>query len=330
VYAHPKAFGGLFVDQAHGGTIVLLTRSDAPAADEDQWTTLVPKGADVRTRDVENSLSQLWDAESRVAANVSALQKAGVEIAWYGVEQSSNRVVVSIVDNDAKASHAVLEAVDSPLVVVRDGERLWASACSRSGACSPLRGGIAIQSSSFLCSAAFVAKSQTSSSRYLMSAGHCSKNAGPDYTLDNGTFIGTHGSDIWGDADVDALSIRISNPSSDNLLYVSEFYSNRAMVTQRHDSAQTQGSVACRSARSGYTCGTIGSVNMNIGTDNGTLHHQWIADFGSSPGNSGGAVFVNATWMGIVSTGNSTDTGYSTVDRVEDAMNVSVCLTGSC
>jgi hypothetical protein len=216
-------------------------------------------------------------------------------------------------------------------IEIKDGERMTSTACSRLGACSPLRGGIGVDSSNQACSAAFVAKD--GSARFLISAGHCDIDAGPTYRLDDGTTIGSEARVSWGDGtNADSLAISISNPSTDNLLY--EIYQSpgNSITGRRSNAAQTQGCTACRSSRGGLTCATIVQTDTTVqtGPPTGSRHHQWIAGFASAGGDSGGTIFAGGQWFGVTAATGGGNTSYGTVSYVESVLGVTSCITASC
>jgi hypothetical protein len=328
VEAHQRAFGGIYFDNDRDAFVILAVEG-RPAANREEWNRLVPPGANALTRQAKFSLETLRAEFERLDSKLAKLANSGPPLVSWGIDEPKGAIVVTMSDATAADVSRVESLAGEVPVEVREGEPFRSTACSRTGACSPLRGGIAIKSSDWLCSAAFVAK--LGGSRYLMSAGHCDKGAGPNYRLNNGTLIGTGSFADWANGTrADSLSIAISNPSTDNLRYVSEALGTRDMTAKRSNAQQLNGNTVCKSARSGYTCGVINGREQTVNTEDGNRTHQWLANWGSPGGDSGGAVFSGSSWFGIIGSSAGGNTAYATVDNVEFVQEVTTCTSASC
>ncbi len=205
---------------------------------------------------------------------------------WY-LDPASNSVVVSATDTEAaKAFTAGHDAVRI--------ERVDARPVLLAG----LRGGDTMTSSSGeRCSVGFNAVS--GGTRYIITAGHCTKKggtwAGPD-----GSTIGPAAASSFPDDDFGLIEV-----SSSSWRQTNNVTSDGGNITVTGDSPAPVGSQVCMSgSTSGFHCGRVQAVNETVNYGNGDVVRGLTrTSVCAEPGDSGGPFMSGTEGQGMLSGG---------------------------
>lgn len=205
---------------------------------------------------------------------------------------------------DARLAHDIARGI----VRVRLGSVAGSDlSCTRSS-CSPLRGGIEIESSAGYCSSAFVVRTNSGALnrrgvKHLLSAGHC----GTATWYNGGTRFG---STEWlrNGGNVDAEIVTLDNPDlpqAVNQVYKAADSATPVTTKVTDPSTTVVNTPLCLEGRtSGESCGTLLSNDESNSTD-GIAHDGFgYTDVPACEGDSGGAVIDDGNKAyGIVSGG---------------------------
>jgi hypothetical protein len=222
-------------------------------------------------------------------------------------------------------------------VQVSSGKPFTTTACSSRLACDPWRGGIKISpgdGTGVNCTYGFNVRSKTSSTRYMMTAGHCDnenwRHNGDSIGTTNLNNLQTSGS-IYGD--FQRVPTFLASPN--NLVYVSDTDKARTITSYRAYRDQILGDYVCASGITrGYRCGFITDDDLYYGVPfHGNIIYMWgkLAGFRSDGGDSGGPVFNSHTALGIVSAADGTTaSAYGPIDQAMTALGIRMCLDSLC
>ncbi|MGX7681476.1 S1 family peptidase [Jatrophihabitans sp. DSM 45814] len=313
-------FGGLWIDQAHGGAVVAQTvahTGDAHIASYAKKYHLTPI---VAQRSVRFSLSQLQKTYSDAQTEVATSPKNGASLAA-DVDIVQNRVEIGTVGGNSKSMTAAQTswyngaANRGEPVHRRDTEPGGlTSGCVFPFCNPPSRGGVFLNEGarwgSGYCSTGFNATSFVDGKHYLITAGHCGSEYGGPWTeqlLSDGAFhvVGNTHKAVRGASD-DEASIAVNNPAGWHLpsgYVVVNDASSPGYPTTYNDlySIKTTafpaiGTYLCRTgATSGTACGPVTSLNAGTAGLNGMIKVHARA----CQGDSGGPVYVGHAAYGI-------------------------------
>lgn len=336
IAANDEAFGGLWLDQAHGGALVVepvvLGNPDLAAVG-----LLVPPGAKLVVRPVSRSARALQDAQAAVESDMPNMRAAGIAVESVSVDPITNTVRVGVSNWSSDTERAILDRYGTAVTVVAQDPVRTASlptTCTSRSVC-PLRAGLDISNiSSDRCTAGYFFRDGGSSSVWYSTAGHCWSNTYFRWYLGQTTtyFIGiNYAKNYYSGMSADAMLMTQSSSSAKNLIYVSSAQPGRTVTTWKSNTSQTMGSIVCATGLiSGYQCGTINGVNLAENVPIGIEYHLWRASFPSAQGDSGGPVFYSASAMGLTTATDGTNTYYSTIDWIDSAFGVTPCITTGC
>ncbi|WP_143193984.1 trypsin-like serine protease [Micromonospora sp. CB01531] len=171
---HPDTYGGMWLDQAAGGVLMIGATDAAPVR---AVVAGSPDAAHVRVVQVRHPLRELTDAAARLAASLGLT--AGEDVL---VDQERNAVVVLTGDGIAADDSRLAGALADAGVPAQARPRLAGAAVPK--ACdprycpqAPMRGGIRLDvprddGTVGGCTAGFNVRSRTGTA-YLLTAGHC-------------------------------------------------------------------------------------------------------------------------------------------------------------
>ncbi len=166
-----------------------------------------------------------------------------------------------------------------------------------------------------------------------MTAGHCALDAYlSTWYYDNGVAIGGVASeDYYTGSNADVGLIYASEPNAKNLLY-----GNNAVYAingELQNGQQIVGTTLCMSARnSGWKCGNVGQINIDVSVGGVLIHHMWRLDASSVSGDSGAPIVSSGGTLaaGILSANSGNYTYYSTIDWTSSQTAAMPCYDTSC
>ncbi|HVF04287.1 MAG TPA: S1 family peptidase [Frankiaceae bacterium] len=309
--ARAGVFGGVYIDQETGKTVVMVTRDAAEHAAALRART--NHGDRLTTRVVAFGLSDL----TRVADALIAT--SGVSYAH--ADELANHITIGLAQDSPAARSALLAslaAADAKMVRFITAPKVEETGVNALNA-PPLKGGQRItqpfsngQAMVHTCTSAFIAYANVRTDAaiyvttyYMMTAGHCDDSQGlwsqyqtyPIGRMDRTAFY-SGGSD----------AMRIPINPADRSQYVAITATNDRHIYYRQ--ANTEDVLTERVCMSGATtggerCGTLMSKAISYTKNGMTFSGLRQATFQSNGGDSGGSVLNNSTAKGVVS-GNAT------------------------
>lgn len=289
-------FAGHWIDQRAGGVVTVAFNGQA-AMHRPALEALLPAGGELRVIDVPHPLADLERVTERLDRDRDALQRDGIEIVHYGVDQSENLVHIGVVDPQPAEIDTLISRYGDMLKVVPANPAT--TACTGRESCMgpPLRGGIsgAPPGTAYenRCSIAFLI--HYGSDVQWLTAGHCAKTTGVKwYHAGNSSWgIGTIKATCWpgcqwSDA---ARAGNISDTYASNKVYLTTTLTYSVIGRQFYN-ADDEGDITCINARrAGYRCGEILRFGrMNFPADGVWYDQQRFASYTHWYGDSGGAV----------------------------------------
>jgi streptogrisin C len=291
------AFGGAYFDAASGSLVVGVT--DRAAASE-------ARAAGAKATVVRYSERQL-DA---VVAKLDALGTAAGVTGWFA-DLRANRVVVNV--NRAEATAAtdaflakargvsdavrVAEVTASPRVLGKPGK-------PRPDAVKYVRGGDAWTTLLWRCSVGFSATGATGSKHYV-TAGHCTRGAGPANGYD-GSAQGTLGGSVF---DIRGDYGKVDVTSAEWALAGTVNHYGGGDVAVKGSTEAPVGAAICRSgSTTDWHCGTILAKNQTvIYIDGNIVTGLTHTDACAEPGDSGGSYITGTGQAQGMTSGGSGD-----------------------
>jgi hypothetical protein len=334
IAVHPSEFGGTYFDQSSGQLrLIVRTVPTTTAATQDELHGLLPVDAIVDFRQAQFSQDKL----EAVRDDLVAEYMDGPATFAY-VDPIANVVRLNVGANRLLQAEVSLRNRPDVVVALSDGP-VAADACSSRTACTaPWRGGTYLSG----CTWGFNARpTGSSSTRYVLSAGHCSHLG--DNRIHNGTIVNTsvgvdrNSFDLSGTVSADAMRAPLKSFSgSKNLIYDSNYTKSHAITSFELTANQTVGeTIAMSGISGGYVYGTISAVNIYAQCNRGSntkMVYLMRASFNSLPGDSGAPIYWGPKAYGLDHGHLSGDNRalYSTIGRVNADMNSRLCLNSSC
>jgi streptogrisin B len=209
-----------------------------------------------------------------------------------------------------------------------------ADTCASRSDCRTLIGGLRLQSTGWACTSGFLARSTTGNGLYVVTAGHCVADSGlfALWTF-HGRTVGHAVVSAFRQASAaDVAGIEVAPGSAENRVFGPATGDVRPVTQRAPDAAQIVGSVVCRSGGvSGWRCGRVTRANVPTAIRGVAIRRSWWIDFPSERGDSGSPVLdEDGRIAGIVIATTATESVYSTVDAIEEALGVRPCLDDAC
>lgn len=305
-------YGGLWIDQLAGGTVVVGVR---PGQERTVRELAARRGVDrVRVVPVERTVAQLRAVQAQLRHTLATQPSSGLGVGGIYVPTNQVNVRVDATALATAAGAALASALDRThpgrlrFVPVR-GVAMTA-ACVVNGEFNvwcdpPLRGGIGITASGVRCSAAFNVRSISDGKRYLLSAGHCNTGGTWQTRFTNGDIhdIGpTH--NAYFNSTGDGMIIRVNNPTGWNPKpWVFVTGDSGTTRDETYTIASSGGtsigmSVCMTGRRDGTECGVV--IDNDTPGAGGVLHVAEVDGGCIRGGDSGGSVYRRNTAYGIV------------------------------
>ncbi len=218
---------------------------------------------------------------------------------------------------------------------ISEQKAVEASTChSRSDCGSPVKGGLQIAFTGWSCTTGFVARHATSRKLFVLTAGHCIVSSGlsalwSHHDVDLGP-ASLYSFENGSSADSGAIEIGETGPADQ--VYGTSNDDIRTVTALVPNASQTVGSIVCRSgSTSGWGCGRIVTADVVAKIQGRLIEHTWWTDFPSASGDSGAPVLdAQGGAAGVVIATTATQTVYSTVEGIENALDLKPCLDAAC
>ncbi|MGI5207849.1 S1 family peptidase [Spirillospora sp. CA-108201] len=323
-----SAYGGAWIDQAHGGELTVGVTGAGAAARV--WSKAKAAGlGTTRTTKVRYGFGHLQRVSASLAKRVAAANEGAGSGLQTGIITSGNAVRLSSLRGAAltPAQRDVIgwarRTFGDAVQVSTYAHRSVPLYCYDDYSCDPpLRSGLAIFTGGARCTSAFMTYS---GSRYLMlTAGHCAELG---YWWDVSTYSYGYQS-VGGAADHtfgwygDYAAVSIDDPG---------WWRPRGWVlpqTSVHGSASDYvgGYVCKQGSTTGYTCGSITEVDATVSYPDRTLSGMTWSTACDGPGDSGSGVFDGGYAHGILSGGPDSGCGmiHEPVGRALSGLGVSL------
>ena len=270
--------GGYFLDKNRRPVVNVLSQSDA---------------AKVRAAGLTPSVVKYSYAS--LTATKKALDGVGfVKYSSWGIDPSTDQVVVTVSDATPKAAASKLQAAAK-----RYGSQVRVE-YSTSKPEEFVLDGDAIQNDQARCSAGFNVKQ--GGNLMVLTAGHCT-NLGGTWSPMGGTV--TESNSPGGDEGL------ITNPSGDGPSQV-----NDGTTISSVGSPTVGESVTKSGSTTGVTSGTISAVDQPVNFDVGPIEHLVATDVHSDHGDSGGPAYDGSKALGTL-TGGDTQTTFFYPAQIE-------------
>ncbi|MEU6440398.1 S1 family peptidase [Streptomyces sp. NPDC047046] len=295
----PDRTAGVF--ESNGRVVLAVT--DAAAADEVSRAGAVAQLVPQSTAELDSA-----------AAALEAL--GGVPNTSWGVDPSSNQVVVEIHEGVPATDRARIQAVADEYA---GAVQLVEAGGSLNVAAYEMRGGLGIVSVSHTCSAAFNVQNN-SGKKFMLTAGHCIAGGNYKWSRRSGNIpLGTVTRFDYGD-----------NNGADDAVVAYENSEVSPYGTIQYKNGSEGQITDSRYANDGEKVKRVGTMSQDLVgmvlvpsttvtfSDGVTLHHMIKTSLCSVPGDSGGALFSGTDALGITSGGNYLDQPCADSDAQDD------------
>jgi len=348
---------GVFLSQDSNFDVDVAVVKAAPPEVVSAITKALPAGVLARPVVVERSRSDLRAIQARVMAESARLAGGPVRISAVGID-AARGVVSVLVDGDADAGRAKLVGQFGDAVDVRAGS-FTPTGCTSTSNCTPLRGGLEmlnpLHPGYYQCSTGFNARpTAASSTRYILTAGHCWQDSTDSSFQHAGSSFGTATFDTFQNTTAphysDALLITRGTFGAGtpmNTIYIPNDVSAYTITGLVPYANQDVDDLVCNVGvhATGARCGQITNVEYNVDIQPGGRWGSTIwfvfalieAKFAAQPGDSGGPVYVVHQAYGTATGSSSaTRTVYSAIDLMLDDIDrfssytPRLCLNSSC
>ena len=306
-----STFGGVYIDNATGKTVVLVTRDAAKHLAALRGR--VSHADRLSVAPVRYALADLDRVAAELTAKMSALLSAGASITSLGANEQDNVVDVNLERNTPDTRAVVSGALASP---DRAMLRFWeAPAAQPNGVdalnAPPLKGGQRISqplsgTTFTVCTSGFIAYERVRTDAliyitnyYMVTSGHCNKNSNP-WSQYFAYPIGVQDRNRYVTNGVDAMRIPI-NPSDKSQLVAITATNDRFILYRQASSADVLNERVCMSGATtgGEVCGVLLSRGITVNQEGRVLTNVRVASYPNQGGDSGGSVLNNSEAKGV-------------------------------
>jgi streptogrisin C len=301
-----ETFAGAYLDQRDGGRPVFMFTGDSTGYLE----KLVPffaADARVRVDSAKRTERDLTGLKDRIGVDLPELAASGIRVVRVAYSPHLNTLRIGVEGLTASAENVLRDRYGDGLVIFEDAVA-HSDACDNPNNCRPMKGGIAISSSSASnawnqCTSGWVVKRNDNNAKVIVTAGHCIQvHGGFDHAwYHNFNGFGralreTFEAGSSGDADVGLISLfsdELAAMPTKNLMR----RNNGSVTTVTALGSPMDGGQACRVGNtSGHDCGVITDpdtirISEAPGVSDMTVLHTATWDKDSLGGDSGGPVF---------------------------------------
>ncbi|WP_067796102.1 S1 family peptidase [Actinomadura formosensis] len=322
------AYGGAWIDQAHGGRLTVGVTKNA-AAPKAQVAAKASGMSDTSTVKVRYSFDHLQKVSGELAKRIAKANKGAKSGLQTGLVTSGNVVKLSTL-RGAKLTPAQKDVLSwakrtygSAVKVSTYAHKSVPLYCYDDYSCDPpLRSGLAIFTGGGRCTSAFTAYS--GSSYYMLTAGHCAEMG---YWWDVSTYSYGY-QNVGGAVDYtfgwygDYAIVSVDNPG---------WWQPRGWVYPQTSIYGTEsdyvgGYVCKQGSTTGYTCGAITEIDATVSYPDRTLSGMTWSEACDGPGDSGSGVFDGNYAHGILSGGPNSGCGmiHEPIGRALSSLGVSL------
>jgi hypothetical protein len=327
--ADPANYGGHYIDQQAGGTVVVqLVGQDGPS--EAAIRAVLPDGADLRIEPVRHTSAELIELTDTITKEWDALRATGISVVSTGYIGRDNIVQIGVTDPTAEETAAIESRFGSDRVeVVHEEIVAEHHGCISTDHCAyPMRGGVWVSG----CTAGPIVR--RGSNTFLLTAAHCPATS---YTHNGYGLLGSvYASAGFDGSRADAKIIDMTDTQESNRIFLTTS-SWRLITTWQGVYDDNVGDLVCKmGANTGYvTCGNISSVYISTNVSGVDYIGQRRADYSSMGGDSGGPVYsagggTNRMAIGIHSAASGSNRYYSHIGYVYQMLNVIPCFDSQC
>lgn len=346
--SRPAIFGGIHIDQAAGGQVVVSVTVDATTEDRKAFRDAAPQDVATTIRVVAHPLARLEAVQNELREDLLVRRPGYESITGVGYSIRRNLVEISVAPESLERMRLDLEERFGPdVLAVEPLAPDTSAACNNRRDCfdAPWRGGINIDNPNRgigPCTSAFVAWTVGPHYR-LITAGHCGSmdlpnRTGWDWYHDDDSYpyddhlIGRVVQNAYAngsDCDCEATAIpaswaghKVLGPGADTM----------NVLSARARSSTYEGERVCQGGvRSGWRCGEITNVNYDSPRANGiTLVRQMVATYENVVGDSGAPVMSDGTQVMIGIHSGFRDNGravFTHVAEMPNALGLYVCTS---
>lgn len=247
--------------------------------------------------------------DSTVDTLNAADKAAPASITGWGVDSTTNRVTLTVLQGHTSAADAFLtrSGVDKAAVTVLQ-------TAAKPSLYANIRGGDAYYiGGSSRCSVGF------STTTGFLTAGHCAAlTGGGALTGSNGAALGSWGTYRFPGSDY--ASVRT------NSSWTPVGQMNNGTAVRGSSNAATGTSVCKAGSTTGWTCGTVGAKNQSVRYAEGTVNGMTATNVRSAAGDSGGGFIAGNSAQGILSGGNTTVTYFFPIGAALSATGTTLRL----
>lgn len=195
----PRNYAGGYLDQLHGGVVVLAYRR-VPSEAHSRAVEHFPRDAKISLAQSAHSLQQLESVQSLVRLKMREYRDRGIKVQSGGVDVEHNVVAVSIAADSAAGAERQLQASYGDAIMVRRSQSR-SQAQDRTYQFPNYRAGQRmVAPPSTECTMGFSTASNSDSKIWLVTAGHCAAADSPWYEgTAYGNSIGPTHSHRWFD-----------------------------------------------------------------------------------------------------------------------------------
>lgn len=334
---YPDTYAGTSIDHENGGKLRLMFTSGATSktaqvtANFSRPDLVVPVDADYSGQLLFNTYATVSDSTDDIDSNY------GTDVTSVGVNVDDNRVDVGILPFSASVAAGIRAEFGNQVRVI-EGEPLIDDK-SRTDLFTRQQAGLLI-SNGGTCTSAFSAVDVSVSPKkyFVLTAGHC--GTGTWTKGFTGAVLGDVTRRSFADGKTaEAEAISVSHGQTSNGLFVPR-YTRRVYRVETISNDEVKGQVVCQSgSTSGVRCGKLLERNYSapskVGGDKIWFYNLRRATYKAAGGDSGGPIYRKVSRKRAVAVGIHkgrfgirSRAVYSHVQRVENELNLLICLPG--
>ncbi len=338
-------FGGMWMDQAAGG-VVVIDELGSDVAFEQAISSALPSGTSLRFAPARYPFAQLTAIRDAAEGAQDALARS-LGLSLIAIDPVSNAVTLGLDPYSTAGAEALQKAYGEAVHVTSEPIDRVTTCVSADNCPDPsYKGGLGIYNTyggTGWCTSGFAAGKVTGGTAnhwYMLTAGHCIEfKGGLDFPnwLHSGSVLGiaiAYQSCDRCAADVGVLSIPAWDTPT-NAVLANSTADIRSIASSKTNAQQGVGSQGCHRGHGiqAFNCGQVDMANADhqVTEPDGTVrwqNHNWRLNTVAASGDSGGPVMYLNAAMGVTEAGSSY-TWYSTIDWSVSALGYRPCITAT-
>jgi hypothetical protein len=316
---------GMIINQKENEMIVMVKELDKLQHIIDNEVLLSVDHTAVKYVNAQYSEKELDEFSHAIWEAADHLLAEGVEVVSTSIELKDEKVHIGVYDKTDAIEQKIIQYFSSfPIEVISVEEP--------KDFASPYGGEKILSERGAGCSVGYSAKS--SSTYYLVTAGHCSLDngkflSGEDWyykSKSNSNYLGTANDYEYRGA-VDAMIIRVSSSKTNNKINING--SSRSMTSSEGRNADNVGQIVCRVgfASGKAQCGELKSKNVSYRINGVQFNNLRGASITSTNGDSGGTIYADYKYIGITKgSGGGYKTTYSQIGEINSSLGISTII----